>query len=85
MSTHVLIENTLVQQTRTRAWHCDARFKSVGALGQAMGFIVGPGYGLHSRASNSVHNASVIVLDLLKKKKKERISTTWRFMALSSV
>ena len=66
MSAHVLIENTLVQHKMAKnsrmALCCQNRVSK--GTNQC--------YGLHSRASISVHSASVTVLGLLKKKKKKK-------------
>ena len=68
-STHVLIENTLVQHKIAKNSHmalCCLNQVSKGTKSnQCYGHI-------HSRASISVHSASIMVLGLLKKKKKEK-------------
>ena len=65
-STHILIENTLVQHKIAKNLHmalCGQNQVSKGTNQR---------YGLHGSACISVHSASVTVLGLLKKKKKKK-------------
>ena len=69
-SAHVLIENTLVQHKmakNSRMALCCQNRVSKGTNQR---------YGLHVSASISVHSASVTVLGLLKKRKKELVQNT---------
>ena len=66
--THVLIENTLGQHKmamNSRMALCCQNRVSKGT---------NQCYGLHDSASISVHGASIMVLGLLKKKKKKKLS-----------
>ena len=66
-STHILIENTLVQYKMAKNCAC-----MVLCCQNRVSKCTDQCYGLHSSASSSVHSASVTVLCLLKKKKKNK-------------
>ena len=75
MSTHVLIENTLVKQKMVKKLHSHGVMLPESRVYRCSG----QGYGLHSSACISVHSTFIMVLDLLKKMMKKKISTNGVF------
>ena len=66
MSTHILIDNTLVQHEMTKNSCMALCYQNRESKG------TGRHYGLYSSASSSVHSASITVLGLLKKEQEEK-------------